>query len=583
METLAEKAQRLGMKPAGKPVATSTAPQGETLAQKAQRLGMKPAASTPEPDGFFKSLAKDVAETLVVKPVARATEVVGRTGIFGQNVKSGYQEMSKAGEAQRIFGMDVEAQKALGQGGAKQTLGDAFKAGSYLYGGGGVGAVGKATLAGKIGKGLVQGAKVGAVSGGAYGAGEELQDTKSTLGSTLKAGALGTAIGGATGGVLGGTFPAVTAGIKSLKPEKIMNRVARVNPSDAIKFKKLANTDIGDYLIKRGIYGNDEEIVTQLSDRFIRSKDVADEAIAKLGGTWKHKPVTTALDDLLARETRISSEGAPSRDLARITELVNKNKLDGLEMKEINEVKRLYERNIKLDYLKQNLPESVARANTIDDAIRTWQFAQADKLGLKNLPEINKETQLARQLGDALLKKGQSQQGNNAFGLTDAILISGGDPQAIAMLLTKKTFGSKGVQSAIAKKLAPKASVGQPEAIMRDAIDDVGRLLPSAKGPEINPATGRVISTPTGETIPMGAPIGRSSIEVLPAKKGPVGADPKTGRFMKTYTGEVASTADQAKQVPRQSLLKLESKSSSPIVTPLGKAGKMGGVNKQKK
>lgn len=43
METLAEKAQRLGMKPAGKPVATSTAPVGETLTQKAQRLGMRPA------------------------------------------------------------------------------------------------------------------------------------------------------------------------------------------------------------------------------------------------------------------------------------------------------------------------------------------------------------------------------------------------------------------------------------------------------------------------------------------------------------------------------------------------------------
>ncbi len=42
METLQEKAKRLGIKPAGQP-ATSTVPQGETLQQKAQRLGMKPA------------------------------------------------------------------------------------------------------------------------------------------------------------------------------------------------------------------------------------------------------------------------------------------------------------------------------------------------------------------------------------------------------------------------------------------------------------------------------------------------------------------------------------------------------------
>jgi energy-coupling factor transporter ATP-binding protein EcfA2 len=79
---------------------------------------------------------------------------------------------------------------------------------------------------------------------------------------------------------------------------------------------------------------------------------------------------------------------------------------------------------------------------------------------------------------DALFKKNERAGGNNAFGLTDAVLISGGDPQAIAMLLTKKTLGSKGVQSAIAKKLAPEPTVGSPRAILgsvdpKNAVQDV--------------------------------------------------------------------------------------------------------------
>ncbi len=47
-ETLSQKAQRLGIKPAGNPVA----PSGESLLQKAQRLGIKPAKPKQEIDTY---------------------------------------------------------------------------------------------------------------------------------------------------------------------------------------------------------------------------------------------------------------------------------------------------------------------------------------------------------------------------------------------------------------------------------------------------------------------------------------------------------------------------------------------------
>jgi uncharacterized protein YnzC (UPF0291/DUF896 family) len=230
--------------------------------------------------------------------------------------------------------------------------------------------------------------------------------------------------------------------------------------------------------VKRGIYGTDDQIVVKLADRFKQSKAVADDALAKLPGTHSNGALTDILDELASREARISTANVPSRDLARVNALKAKNEAQGLTMSEINEAKRLYERNVTLGYLKENNTEAVARATNLDDALRDWQFKKAKELGLQNLDEINRETRLARQLGDSLFKKMNRSGGNNAFGLTDAILISGGDPQAISMLVTKKTFGNKSLQSSIAQKLAPAPTVGAPRASL--AVKPI-LALPSPK------------------------------------------------------------------------------------------------------
>src|SRR5262245_50977905 len=67
----------------------------------------------PEKKGGFIA---DTVNTLLVKPAARATELIGRTGVLGETVKKGYEEM--AGQDQKLqFGdhsATVEGQKALG-------------------------------------------------------------------------------------------------------------------------------------------------------------------------------------------------------------------------------------------------------------------------------------------------------------------------------------------------------------------------------------------------------------------------------------------------------------------------------------
>ena len=276
-------------------------------------------------------------------------------------------------------------------------------------------------------------------------------------------------------------------GVLGDQPAKIMQRVARISKGKQAKFEKVAGESVGEYLTQRGIFGDIDDISSQLYTKFSQSKQSADDALSQLTGTYEPPAIKTALKELGARETRVSAEGAPSPNLSRVVELTGKVNTKGLNMSEINEIKRLYERSVKLDFLKQNLPEGIARANNIDNAIRNWQFKQAETLGLKNLPEINKETRLAKQLLDDIGAEYAGAAGNNAITLTDWILLSGGDPTAIAGFLTKKTFSSKKVQSAIAKVLnqgksvkgAVKPDIGQSK---------VPQLQAGKKGgtPEVN-------------------------------------------------------------------------------------------------
>jgi hypothetical protein len=274
----------------------------------------------------------------------------------------------------------------------------------------------------------------------------------------------------------------VTSAKTAVTPDSgaIMQRVARIPKGKQIKFQETAGESVGDYLVKRGIYGDEEQIVEQLYKRFNDSKNVADEAIAQLPGTFKPVQVKDALEMLTEKFAKASTgvvrdeagkvvniTGVKDPNFTRATELLQKVEGEGLTMSEINEAKRLFERNVKLDFARENSADGIRLANNVDEAIRTWQFSQAEKLGLQNLPEINKETRLARQLMDDLGAESAGIAGNNAVSLTDWIVLAEGNPASIAAFLGKKAAASKKLQSAVAKKFAPEASVGEPKAIFK--------------------------------------------------------------------------------------------------------------------
>jgi hypothetical protein len=260
---------------------------------------------------------------------------------------------------------------------------------------------------------------------------------------------------------------------KGLNPASLMQRVARVSKGKQVAFEERAGTSVGQYLVDRGIFGTPDKIVDQLYTRFQQSMKTADDALATLQGTHKNTAVGVALKELATRERTVSSPGAISKDLERVQALQKKHLNQGLTMREINEVKRLYERNVKLDYIKENLPVKVEQANNVDSAIRQWQLSTARQLGLKNLDEINKETMLARQLADDLGAEYSGQAGNNAVSITDWITLSGGTTANAAMFLTKKALTSKIAMSFFAEKMAGSTpKIGAPQAVMEASTID---------------------------------------------------------------------------------------------------------------
>lgn len=444
--------------------------------------GNSPETSVPTSTGAyhpsFSSLrVEDPSNVKRVTP----TNNLSTKKTFGEKVSSGIQKVfpgQKVGQAIGTLGgylMTPKAQREnydLSAPSTGEVLADVAQ-GALTIGTGGVAkpttaiskvaglgskGLAKATIptAKTFGKRTLQNTAIGA-GFGATGAMAEGKDTKDVVKSTLAGAGAGLALGlvGEGVGAVGKLKP---------KPEDIMNRVARLTPSDARKFEQLAGKSHGQYLKETGNFGTPEQIIEKEATKFTTSLKDVDDALETLPGQFKARPLETALDELVQREIRVSSPGAPSRDLARSMALQDKYKSTGLTMQEINEAKRLYERNVKLEFNKLTSPEGVARATNIDRALREWQIDQAKKLGFKNLDVLNKQTQLSKFIVDKLGGQLTGKSGNEAINLTDWIVLSNGDPTAVSAFLTKRLVSNKGVQARVAKALTKEIPKGQVKA-----------------------------------------------------------------------------------------------------------------------
>ena len=261
-----------------------------------------------------------------------------------------------------------------------------------------------------------------------------------------------------------------------LDPESIMQRVARVSKGKQTAFEERAGSSVGKYLVERDIFGTPDEIVDQLYKRMGESMGKVDTALANIKGTYKDASLLRALRELSEREKKVGGYGTKSPDTARITELAKKHSNEGLTLSEANEVKRLYERGVKLDYLRDNVASGVEASNRVDSAMREFIFKKASEKGASDIQLLNKETSLAKQLLDDIGAEYAGQAGNNAISLSDTIFLAEatGNPVAAAGFIAKKLAGSKQAMSAVAKLLSKNA--GSKKDLPTPKIDNEPKL-----------------------------------------------------------------------------------------------------------
>jgi len=315
---------------------------------------------------------------------------------------------------------------------------------------------------------------------------------------------------------------------------EIMNRVARLNPTDANKFKELSGgKTVGEYLTETGNFNRPDKIVVNEATKFANSVKSVDDALAQLPGTFQAGPIEDALTSLVSKAESVSGKNVPSPYLNRTKELLNKYNTTGLDMSEINEVKRLYEKNVKLGYDKRLNPDKVELATNIDNSLRTWQVNQAEQLGFKNIAELNKQTQLSRFIIDNLGDKLVSQGLLNGVSLTDWIMLSGIDVTGVGGYLTKKFFSDPGIQAKIAELLNKSDVKG---IITPDIGPSKVLQLPA-------PAAG---SPQSGIDIPINMPSRRaidSGTEIVPKNATPL-QQPQQGKVKLSSQNNNASKAN---------------------------------------
>lgn len=392
-ETLLEKAQRLGIQPVGQPTnqAPSVTQQSETLLQKAQRMGIEPEG---KPDGAIKSLAKDAFKTVIAKPAVRLGQVAGvgiakLAGATDEQIGRGLNADVKIPG----LGVNVEAQKGFGQGGAKQITSDALKSASYLYTPGKVANQAVSVFKKPILNAGARFATDGAVGGALYGAGESLERED---GEFIKDTAIGAGVGALGGFGLG------------------------VGGASAVKLAQPL----------RGAFGKGTRAVTSKIDDFRGQKvaQKADELSMLQKGEPDARVATQKLEQGLPVKDKVASEavrqGVPEADTAAIKQMTPNDRTAAQRMLEIRE-KGLTNKN----YARDNRASDVV-GETVASRIKFVEKAnnnagkrlglEAEKLAGQKLSSQKTSLPL-KKLTDDLYASGVSidQKGNLVFKNSD--------------------------------------------------------------------------------------------------------------------------------------------------------------------
>lgn len=208
---------------------------------------------------------------------------------------------------------------------------------------------------------------------------------------------------------------------------KQMDKALRLNPSDIRKIEKpnIAGENPSSWLLQRKFKGTQAGIADALSEYSTKTKAAKDEGLANI---TTRIPVAEAQSaQQILDVLKQTFEGVPGNE--RIVSRIDTLKgMKDYSLTELESIKKLVDGNFKIFSTMGDIKSgaiSKGLANLRDD-LKTLIEDKATENGFAEVKFLNKETQVAHEIENAIRKRLTTQDKLPELGLRDAVVVAGG-------------------------------------------------------------------------------------------------------------------------------------------------------------
>jgi hypothetical protein len=264
-------------------------------------------------------------------------------------------------------------------------------------------------------------------------------------------------VGSATGGALVGAGIGATGLLaKAAKdfvgnkvPEYLMNKAVRPSLDDLKKSVKFGGPTLGKELLDEGVKGGPKKLLeiadnklNQLEDDLQSLLDVNSET---LGKTISRDQLGPYLNDLIKQKAGTPGLEGQARKVVEIFNSIP----ESMTLSEANVMKRriyteLRDVGYKLD------PKLGLRGSALKGIAKGLKKEIEGAVGGDTVPDLNKKLSIYGRLEDSIVDQLAREMRNNGLGLTDAILLSGGQTGVLALLRNlgtrAQTYSAQGLK-----------------------------------------------------------------------------------------------------------------------------------------
>jgi hypothetical protein len=323
-----------------------------------------------------------------------------------------------------------------------------------------------------------------ALLGSAFGAASGLEKGRSA------GGVVGSAVGGALiGTALGGASLALRA-FKDFStkttPKWLMDKAIKPALDETRKSIKFGQKTLGQELLEEGVKGSPEKLLTIAEQKLTSLEDELQAVLnspSLAEATISRKSIRPYLTELIATKKGVPGLKGDAQRIRRIVDDIPEK----MSLNQANVMKRrIYNELRDVSYkLDANLSTKGAALKQIAKALKT----EIEKgVGGNVVADINKKLSIYGRLEDRIVDQMARSMRNNSFGLTDAILTSGGlatlNPLGVLAGLAasgvKHAAGSTGFRTAAAQGLnkLQNAGSGKLGQTVSGAVQRAGLNLP---------------------------------------------------------------------------------------------------------